>query len=170
MSTVITNIMAHNDRERGDCVGSGNGETSIASTEEELHGNTLSVYWFMVRENQPHSAREIQRRIGLSSNSLALHHLKKLMDLGLVETDEFGSYIVAKRVRTGLLGLFIGSGRFFVPRHAIYAAACTGFLIPYLTFLTLLLNPAGVILLIGHILVTIVFWIETFRIWKLQPI
>ncbi|MHA1908162.1 MAG: helix-turn-helix domain-containing protein [Candidatus Thorarchaeota archaeon] len=142
----------------------------MASTEEELHGNTLSVYWFMVRENQPHSAREIQRQIGLSSNSLALHHLKKLMDLGLVGTDEFGSYVVARRARNGLLGLFIGSGQFFVPRHLIYAAASTGFLIPYLSFLTLLLNPAGVVLLVGHILVTLVFWFETFRIWKLQPI
>jgi hypothetical protein len=151
-------------------VGSGDKETSITSTEEELHGNTLSVYWFMIRENKPHSAREIQRRIGLSSNSLALHHLKKLMDIGLVDTDAFGSYVVARRVQNGLLGLFIGKGRFFIPRHALYAAACTGFLIPYLSFLTLLLNPAGVILLIGHTLVTLVFWFETIRIWNLQPI
>ena len=135
-----------------------------------LHGNTLSVYWFMIRENRPHSAREIQRRVGLSSNSLALHHLKKLTDLGLVDTDEFGSYIVVRRVHTGLLGFFIGSGLFFVPRHMIYAAICTGFLIPYLVFLAEILNPAGFILLISHILVTIVFWIETIRIWKLQPI
>jgi len=145
-------------------------DDSSPSAEEELYGNTLSVYWFMVRENQPYSAREIQRRVGLSSNSLALHHLKKLMDFGLVETDEFGSYVVAKRSRSGLLGLFIGSGWFFVPRHLIYAAACTGFLIPYLAFLTLLLNPAGVVLLIGHIIVTLVLWLETIRIWKLQPI
>jgi len=170
MSTVITSIVTSSDSERGDSVGSSNGEISIASTEEGLHGNTLSVYWFMIRENQPHSAREIQRRVGLSSNSLALHHLKKLMDLGFVNTDEFGSYVVARRTSNGLLGLFIGSGRFFVPRHAVYAAACTGFLIPYLTFLTLILNPAGVILLIGHIIVTLVFWFETVRIWKLQPI
>ena len=146
-----------------------NDETS-PSTEEELHGNTLSIYWFMIRENQPHSAREIQRRVGLSSNSLALHHLKKLIDLGLVTTDEFGSYIVARRISKGLLGLFIGSGKFFVPRHVIYAAACTGFLIPYLMFLPFLLNPAGVVLLIGHIIVTLVFWLETYRIWNLQPI
>jgi hypothetical protein len=96
--------------------------------------------------------------------------LKKLTDLGLVGTDEFGSYIVVRRVRTGLLGFFIGSGLFFIPRHMIYAAICTGFLFPYLMFLTELLNPAGFILLIGHILVTMIFWIETIRVWKLQPI
>ncbi|MHA1962256.1 MAG: winged helix-turn-helix domain-containing protein [Candidatus Thorarchaeota archaeon] len=140
------------------------------SIEQELHGNTLVVYWFMIRENKPHSAREIQRRVGLSSNSLALHHLNKLKDLGLVATDTSGAYYVSYRVRTGLLSLFIGSGRLFVPYHAIYAAACTGFLIPYLAFLTVLLNPAGVILLIGHILVTLVFWVETFRIGRLQPV
>ncbi|MHA2201388.1 MAG: winged helix-turn-helix domain-containing protein [Candidatus Thorarchaeota archaeon] len=167
MTKIITWIKSYTDRERGDSVSSGNNDSSA---EEELHGNTLSVYWFMVRENQPHSAREIQRRVGLSSNSLALHHLKKLMDLGLVDTDDFGSYIVVRRVRTGLLGFFVGSGRFFVPRLLIYAAASTGFLIPYLTFLPLLLNPSGVVLLIGHILVTIVFWIETIKIWNSQPI
>ena len=155
---------------RGDIVGSGSDETDSSSDVDDLHGNTLAVYWFMIRENKPHSAREIQRRVGLSSNSLALHHLKKLIDLGLVDTDEFGSYIIVRRTRNGLLGFFIGSGLFFVPRHMIYAAICTGFLIPYMMFLAVILNPAGFILLISHILVTIVFWIETIRIWKLQPI
>ncbi|MGY5880653.1 MAG: winged helix-turn-helix domain-containing protein [Candidatus Thorarchaeota archaeon] len=170
MGIVITLIIIATTCERGDIVGSGSDVTGTPSDADDLHGNTLTVYWFMIRVNQPHSAREIQRRIGLSSNSLVLHHLKKLIDLGLVDTDEFGSYIIVRRMHTGLLELFVGSGLFFFPRHMIYAAICTGFLIPYLMFLTEILNPAGFILLIGHILVTLVFWIETIRIWKLQPI
>ena len=137
---------------------------------QEIYGNTLRIYWFMVRENKPHSAREIQRRVGLSSSSLALHHLKKLMDEGLVTTDDFGSYIIAKRIKTGLLNLFVGSGSFFVPRFAVYASLSTGFLISYLSFLMFFLSPTGFILLFGHSLITLMLWIETFRIWRLQPL
>ena len=136
----------------------------------ELYGNTLSIYWFMFRENRPYSAREIQRRVGLSSSSLALHHLNKLIDLGLVTTDDFGAYILARRVRTGLLSMYIGSGRFFMPRYALYAAASTGFLLSYLLFLMFFLNPAGLILLVGHVLITILLWIETIKVLNLQPL
>ena len=134
-------------------------ETTTSTPENnELYGNTLSIYWFMFRENKPYSAREIQRRVGLSSSSLALHHLNKLIDMGLVTTDDFGAYILARRVRTGLLSLYVGSGRFFMPRFALYAAASTGFLLSYLLFLMFFLSPAGFILLFGHVLITIMLW------------
>lgn len=141
-----------------------------ASVEKELNGNTLSVYWFMIRENKSHSAREIQRQVGLSSSSLALHHLNKLIDLGYVMTDEWGGYVVARRVRTGLLSLFVGYGRFFVPRFAVYASVWTGFLVSYLLLLTFYLNPAGLVLLAGHALVAAVLWFEAVRAWRLQPL
>lgn len=144
--------------------------TENGSEEQELSGNSLSIYWFMFRENKPYSAREIQRRVGLSSSSLALHHLKKLIDMGLVTTDQWGAYIIARRVRTGLLSLYIGSGKLFMPRFALYAAVSTGFLLSYLLFLMFYLSPAGFALLIGHVLITIVLWIETIKILRLAPL
>lgn len=149
--------------------------TSIEKSEainpdnQELNGNTLSIYWFMFRENKPYSSREIQRRVGISSSSLALHHLNKLMDMGLVTTDDYGAYVLARRVRSGLLSLYVGSGRLFMPRFALYAAVSTGFLLSYLLLLIIYLNPAGLILIVGHILITIMLWIETIRILRLQP-
>ncbi len=148
----------------------GKNDILSSSDNQELYGNTLSIYWFMYRENEPHSAREIQRRVGLSSSSLALHHLKKLIDMGLVKTDQWGAYIVARRERTGLMSMFIGSGRFFMPRFAIYASISTGFLLSYLLYLSLFLSQAGLILLVGHALITIMLWIETIRIMRLQPL
>jgi hypothetical protein len=143
---------------------------AIDPDSQELNGNTLSIYWFIFRENKPYSAREIQRQVGLSSSSLALHHLNKLIDMGLVTTDDFGAYILARRLRTGLLSLYVGSGRFFMPRFALYAAASTGFLLSYMMFLMFFLSPAGFILLISHILITIMLWVETIKILRLQPL
>ncbi|MHA1929845.1 MAG: winged helix-turn-helix domain-containing protein [Candidatus Thorarchaeota archaeon] len=140
------------------------------SNSQELYGNTLSVYWFMFRENKPHSAREIQRRVGLSSSSLALHHLNKLIELGLVKTDQWGAYVIARRIRNGLLSMYIGTGRFFMPRFAVYASLSTGFLFSYLLYLMFFLSQAGLVLLVGHALITIMLWIETIRIMRLQPL
>jgi predicted DNA-binding transcriptional regulator len=141
----------------------------VNSEVQGLNGNALSIYWFMFREKKPYSAREIQRRVRLSSPSLALHHLNKLIEMGLVKTDTSGAYLLARQTKTGLLSLFIGSGRLFIPRMALYAAAMTGFLLSYLLFLTSLLNVPGLILLVGHFLVTVILWLETIKIMRLQP-
>ena len=34
----------------------------------DLKGNTLLIYWYMIRANKPLGAREIQRNTGLSSS------------------------------------------------------------------------------------------------------
>ena len=135
----------------------------------ELNGTTLTVYWFMLRDNKPRSAREIQRKTGLSSSSLSLHHLNKLIELELVKTDKHGQYIVAKKVRTGILKLYVGIGSFFVPRVMVYASIASGFLGSYALFLLPNLGFQGMILFASLILFTIVLWIETTKVWKLQP-
>ena len=86
-----------------------------------------------------------------------------------MKTDDFGAYLLDRRVKVGALQFFIGSGRLFVPRFAIYASASTGFLFSYLLFLIPNLNLHGLVLLIGHALFTLVFWAETIRIFRLQP-
>jgi predicted DNA-binding transcriptional regulator len=79
--------------------------SQLDTLSRELKGNTLIVYWFLLRHNKPYSAREIQRSVGISSASLALHHLNKLIELGLVGTDDDGQYVVTKRISPGLLSL-----------------------------------------------------------------
>ena len=91
------------------------------------------------------------------------------MEMGLVKTDEMGAYQLDKRVKVGLLEMFIGSGRLFVPRMAVYASASTGFLLSFVLLLTPLLNLPGLVLLGAHVMITLVLWAETLRILRLQP-
>ena len=51
----------------------------------ELKGNTLRVYWYLLRASKDFvGPREVQRKLGFSSPALAVYHLDKLNQLGLV--------------------------------------------------------------------------------------
>jgi predicted transcriptional regulator len=54
---------------------------------DALEGNTLNVYAFIVRADDPVGVRDVTRGVGLSSTSVAHHHLQKLENLGLIEKD-----------------------------------------------------------------------------------
>lgn len=139
-------------------------------TLSNLHGNTLLIYWYMLRNTRPHGLREIQRGIGLSSSSLALHHLNKLTDHGLVGKNKHGSYIIKKRIKPGLLRFFVGSGKMLIPRFMFYAIFSTGLLISCLIFFSSVLNAMSVVLFLTLFIFTLIFWVETFRMWQSQPL
>ena len=148
-------------------------DTSIdeqAEVDAQLRGNTLVVYWYMLRCNKPLGAREIQRAVGLSSSSLALHHLNKLIELRLVGKDEEGAYVVTRRVNAGLLGFFIGTGRLLLPRFVLYAVFFTGILISSLLVFFPRFDAVLVTLLVSLVFVTLIFWFETVRMWRAQPL
>ncbi|MHA2262129.1 MAG: LexA family protein [Candidatus Thorarchaeota archaeon] len=69
------------------------GESSDSShLEAELRGNTLRVYWYMIQQGEPVGVREIQRALGMSSPSVANHHLSRLLDLELIDKRLDNSY------------------------------------------------------------------------------
>jgi hypothetical protein len=135
-----------------------------------LRGNTMLVYWYMLRTSAPHSSREIQRGTGISSPSLALHHLNRLVDMGLVTTDSEGRYVVARRIRPGLLGLFVGSGRLFIPRFAFYSVFTTTLLISSIALFWSILDPASGLLIVSLSIISCFLWWETVRLWRDQPV
>jgi predicted DNA-binding transcriptional regulator len=135
----------------------------------QLRGNTLIVYWYMVRSNRPLGAREIQRAVGLSSSSLALHHLNKLIELELVGKDEYGGYVITRRVNPGLLGFFVGTGRLLIPRFVLYAFFYTGLLVSCLLVFFTHLDAVVITLLVSLMVSTLIFWFETAKMWKSQP-
>lgn len=136
----------------------------------ELKGNTLLIYWFMLRNSNPSTSREIQRSVGISSSSLALHHLNKLIELGLVGIDDDGKYTVICKIRPGLLSLFVGSGRFFIPRFVFYSAFTSSLLVSTILLFWPFPDTASVLLLITLLFVNTIFWIESFKLWKIQPV
>jgi hypothetical protein len=85
---------------------------------EQLAGNTLSVYAYVVRENRPVGTRDVMRGANLSSPSVAHRHLQKLELLGLLEKNKSGDYILKEK--TSISG-HIWVGRSLVPRLMFYS-------------------------------------------------
>ena len=93
--------------------------------ESVLKGNTLRVYWFLLRSpNGVVGARETQRALKFSSPALAVYHLDKLDELGLAEKTN-GEYRLVKAVNVGVLKQFVRFGAFMLPRHFLYATMFT---------------------------------------------
>jgi predicted DNA-binding transcriptional regulator len=136
----------------------------------ELKGNTLLIYWLMLRQNRPYRAREIQRIVGLSSSSLALHHLTKLIELGLVTTDKEGYYILKRQMRPGLLSLFVGTGYLFIPRFVFYGVLNTALLVSCMYIFGWQIDSAILLLILVLLINCIIFWIESIKMWHLQPL
>ena len=145
-------------------------EFDFAYLESELKGKTLLVYWYLL-ERSTHSVgvREVQRALKFSSPSIAVHHLQKLQDLGLVEKMGTGEYVLKEEVKVGILRLFTRMGRFMVPRYLFYSVLFTTFLTAYLT-LTIIghTTPSFYAVTFGSI-AAIIFWIETARLWRARP-
>jgi SOS-response transcriptional repressor LexA len=86
--------------------------------DNELAGNTLSVYAYVVKEDKPVGTREVMRGANLSSPSVAQRHLQKLELMGLLERNKSGDYILKEK--TGVSG-HVWVGKNLVPRLMFYS-------------------------------------------------
>ena len=66
-------------------------------SDDVLKGTTAEVYRFILTVGKPVGVREVQRALNLSSPSLALYHLSKLEEVGLLKREN-GNYVVDKVV------------------------------------------------------------------------
>jgi hypothetical protein len=141
---------------------------SNANIANELKGNTLRVYWYLLRSSKEFvGPRKIQRELGFSSPALAVYHLDKLMDLGLVEKNT-GEYHLREVVDIGILKQFIKFGHLIVPRYVTYATMISVLFVFFISQIREI-NFYSVFALIFGLLSTIIFWYETIRVWRSQP-
>jgi len=134
----------------------------------KLKGNTLRVYWYLLEASHTTvGPREVQRHLGFSSPALAVYHLEKLMELGLVQKVR-GEYQVVRVVNVGVLKQFFKLGTFILPRYSLYAAMFTTLLIFYLTQFRDI-NFYSIFALILGVLATGILWYETFRALLQKP-
>lgn len=149
------------------CSGLSSNEQNL---EPELRGNTLRVYWYMLSQDSSVGVREVQRAIGMSSPSVASHHLTKLESLELIEKNPDNSYQLKKLVKVGVLQNFIAFRGVLLPRYSFVAVFFTVYTLVYfvLTFGT----PLGIFdryIGLGVGIVGAIFaWFETYRLWKLK--
>lgn len=140
-------------------------EEHVAS---ELKGNTLRVYWYLLQSSKNFAGpRQIQRKLGFSSPALAVYHLDKLVELGLVEKVS-GEYHLVKVVDVGVLKQFMKLKGFIIPRYVLYAAMFTTLLAFYLSQLREF-NFHSIFALIFGLLSTTILWYETTRVWRSKP-
>jgi len=137
-------------------------EEKIAS---ELKGNTLRVYWHLLRSSSGVvRVRETQRSLGFSSPALALYHLEKLAELGLVQKVR-NDYHLVKTVNIGVLKQFTKIGTFILPRYVLYATTFTTLLIFYVSQFREV-NFYSMFAMIFGILATGILWYEGVRTWR----
>ena len=136
--------------------------------ESVLKGNTLRVYWFLLRSpNGIVGARETQRALKFSSPALAVYHLEKLTELGLAEKTN-GEYRLVKAVNVGVLKQFVRFGAFMLPRHLLYATMFTTLMIFYLIQFKRVDFYSTFALVLG-LLATGIMWYETLKAWRQKP-
>lgn len=138
--------------------------------EYALRGKAWKVYWLLLKNGRPMSARQVQRALHFSSPSIAQHHLERLRELNLVQKRDIGGeYSLVSKVKIGVLRHFVKLGRLLLPRYFFYAIFSTTFYILYLTVLMQSLTRENFFITIFGLIVSIIFWYETSRTWRLKP-
>ncbi|HER54440.1 MAG TPA: ArsR family transcriptional regulator [Candidatus Bathyarchaeota archaeon] len=100
----------------------------------DLEGTTFTVYAYVVKESKPVGPREVMRGANLSSPSVAYRHLQKLEELGLVEKNEEGRYVIKEKAKISGY-LWVGSN--LVPRLIFYSLFFMGLFVTEITIITI---------------------------------
>jgi hypothetical protein len=139
--------------------------------ESELKGPTLRVYWHILSLNKKETigTRSVQRALGLSSPSVASHHLEKLKTLGLLDKDATGEYRLVGQVKVGVLRNFVGVLGVLLPRYLFYSAMFTAMLVLYPIIYPPNLSAHNIMALVFGVSAVVVSWNETFRVWRMRP-
>jgi hypothetical protein len=124
---------------------------------------------FLVKTGKPVGPRDLMRGANLSSPSVAYRNLQRLMDFGLVAKDEYGNYIVKKKVN---LSGYVWVGKTLVPSFAVYGFVFLGVLIAeILVLIPHLLKGSAIeesfwLLTVVTVVSAVVFLIEAWRFRK----
>ena len=165
----IHSILLECDYNKEDVVPILSDETDRDLVDKLLKGRTMSVYALLLSSGEM-GVRDIQRALGFSSPSLALHHLTKLSELDLVTKDIDGVYSVTRTVRVGSLSLFIKFGTHLLPRFLFLGTLFSAMLVIYLlTFASWPLTGGDIMFIAMSLIAILLSFHETRRIWLLKP-
>ena len=140
----------------------------------EIKGTTLRVYHFLMKIADL-GPREIQRELNLSSPSVAVYHLTKLVEWGLIEKTPQGRYNVLIRLKIGILKQFIDFKGILIPRFASYAVFYTVLFIGYLIFFAGSIDvwfstTAKIFVWLVSIPALFIFWLEAYFVYQQKPV
>lgn len=104
------------------------------STNGELEGITLSVYLYVVRKGKPVGPRDVMKGANLSSPSVSYRHLQKLEDMGYLQKNNYGEYVI--KDKAPVRG-YIWIGRHMWPKMLVYSLIFMSILVIELVVLAL---------------------------------
>jgi len=133
----------------------------------KIKGRTLDVYLYFLKKHDKVGVREVQRALEFSSSSLAVYHIDKLIERGIVDRDQYGRYFLVERPTVNEMKPFMHIGRIMVPRLLFYAvifSTLSAFYLLYGSSLSYTLAVITVMTAAG------IFWYEAFTIWKAAPL
>ena len=84
------------------------------------------MYLYVIKKGSPVGPRDAMNGAHLSSPSVAYRHLQKLEDLGVLQKNEYGEYVVKRKAR---VGGYVWVGRRMVPKMLVYSLVFMGILI-----------------------------------------
>jgi hypothetical protein len=134
------------------------------SANQEIKGNTLKVYLYLLRHG-PSELKGVQRGVGLSSPSLASYHLGRLSEAGFVTQNEYGVYSAVKEASDRVLEGYARVGPAIVPQLFFFAVLFT-VLVAFFSFAALWLSGFTPYLVVVGVAMVLVFWYETWRLWR----
>ncbi len=138
--------------------------------EYALRGKDWKVYWLLLKSSRQLSVRDVQKALGFSSPSVALHHLEQLRQLGLVEKHEAeGQYSLISEVKIGVLRHFVKLGRLLFPKYFFYAVFSTTFYAMYFVLFMPDFSRESLFIAVFGGIVVVIFWYEAVRMWSLRP-
>jgi DNA-binding transcriptional ArsR family regulator len=138
--------------------------------EYALRGKAWKVYWFLLKNGNPVSVREVQRSLRFSSPSVAYHHLEQLRELGLVQKEDVGGhYVLVSEVKIGVLRHYVKLGKLLFPRFFFYALFSTVFYVAFLLFLVQAFTRESLFIITFGAIVCAIFWYEAYRVWTMRP-
>jgi hypothetical protein len=90
-------------------------------------------------KGSPQGPRDVMRDLTLSSPSVAYRHLQKLENLGLIEKDSYGQYVVREKIN---IKGYLWVGRNLVPRLIFYSFFFAGIFIAEIFIIVVQLSAA----------------------------
>jgi hypothetical protein len=128
--------------------------------------NTFRIYVYMMRFKEA-TARKVANDLKLSSPSLAMLHLEKLVKHKLLRK-QYGTYYLEEAKRVGVLRFFYQYGSWFIPRSLFYSVFFLS-----MSIMFLLLSNNGIEYFIPFsiaLLSTLINIYETIQFYKLLPL
>jgi len=102
----------------------------------------------------------------MSSPSIALYHLEKLRELGVVDKNSGGEYSLKQQVQVGSLKAFLKVGRVILPRYLFYALFLSTAVAAYSIEAVLQTGTADPAALVFGAAGAGICWYECLRMWK----